>query len=146
MKTTRKALSVLGVVLAMSLLVVALVPASPVSATTLEKLPVIAEKRAEIKANRERNVALAQENHELRAALKAQLAEVRDGLEQETKDGLKTIRVSLKSTVAELRATKGDIREAWTTNPLLIPGIQQYRFQKLTSIHQLLQEMVDLVS
>ena len=146
MKTTRKALCVLGVMLAVSLLAIALIPASPVSAATSEARPMITEKRAEFRENRERNAALVRENRELRLSLKAQLTEIRGDLDKETLDGLKSIRVSLKSTVEELRATRGAIREAFHSNPESIPEIQQVRHQKLAFIHQLLQDMAKLVN
>lgn len=176
MKNTRKALSILGVAVIMALLVAVLVPAPSVAAATVTSRSIRAiDKRAEyqqirqmleahrqvIIQNREQNAALIRTNKDLRLVLKGQLVAAKASLAPATIDQLKTIRDQLKILMAELQATKGDIREITLGNQQMIRdldyealdasfaqiiAIQQTRFEKLSAINQLIQQMSGLVS
>lgn len=165
MKNTRKVLSILGVAVVMALLVAVLVPATSVAAATVTSSSIrAADKRAEyqkfrqdlethrqvILQNREQNSNLVRTNKDLRLVLKGQLEAAKANLAPATIDQLKIL-------MGELQATQGDIREITLGNQQMIRdldyealdasfaqiiAIQQMRFEKLSVINQLIQQMI----
>lgn len=122
------------------------------------------EKRDIVKANRDDNKAIWEENKTLRQALKVKLAAIKaDGtvLDATVITTLKADHEKIKVLVAEIRATEGQIKEYLTLNKgnakkldydalnstyAKIADVQLLRNTKLVEINNLLKEMTGLLN